>query len=163
MNFSHRGLIVPPKKVRISQSDFYDTFIGSFPSSTTREALYKSYEKYTSSFAKQVTGNFCQWIGGSFTTMKTNPRDVDIVTLLRNDVLINQYDKIKQMFRLSWKAEGLDVYFLGVREPEAPDYAIYRSDFAYWTHQFSTSRQDRMGKRYARGYAEIQFNSFSYE
>jgi hypothetical protein len=158
MEFNFRGLLIPPQKIVISEIEFHDYFVGAFPSSTTRLNLYAVYQEYTRQFKEQIGQPFSQWIAGSFTTLKTNPADLDIVTLADQNILLGKEKTVRDYFQApAWKARGIDSYLLGIRSPDAPDYPIYRSDYVYWMDQFLSTRKTRRGEQHPRGFAEINF------
>ena len=164
MNFDPKGLLEPPEKIRIAPDQFARVFVEDFGKSTTRESLYQSYLEYTHQFSQEITDSFAQWIGGSFTTGKRDPQDIDVVTLCSQEVLIKKQEVLASEFsQTTWKAKGLDAYLLGVRSQAAPDFPLYRSDYVYWIHQFSTTRKDRRGRKHSSGYVELIFNDFNYE
>ncbi|NJB84306.1 hypothetical protein GGR26_000051 [Lewinella marina] len=164
MNFDQRGLLIPPEKISFEQSQFAQIFVRDFPESSTRGSLFQAYQDYSGWFTQKITGSFVQWIGGSFTTAKRSPQDIDLVTLCAQEDLI-KHDEIlaSETEKGNWKSRGVDAYVVGVRAYDAPDYPLYRSDFVYWIHQFSTTRRDRRGRKHARGFVEITFNGYSYE
>lgn len=164
MNFDQKGLLQPPEKLTIDRDQLYEVFVQAFGKATTRLGIYESYLEYTELFSNTITETFTQWIGGSFTTGKQNPRDLDLVTLCSQEDLIKHQDTLATKFdQITWKAKGMDAYLLGVRTKDAPDFPLYRSDYVYWIHQFSTTRKDRRGRKHSRGFVEMIFNDYSYE
>ena len=93
MEFDKYGLIQPDTKHELSSAEFKETFVNSFPNSRTRSDIFSAYIAFTEAFSKEVTNSFTQWIGGSFTTQKENPNDIDILTILRK----SDYEKNKEM------------------------------------------------------------------
>lgn len=164
MNFDQKGLLKPPEKLTIDRDQLLEVFVKAFGEDSTRLGIYENYLEYTTLFSQTITEAFAQWIGGSFTTEKQNPRDLDLVTLCSQEDLLNHQDLLTAKFgNNTWKARGVDAYLLGVRTRDAPDYPLYRSDYVYWIHQFSTTRKDRRGRKHSRGFIELIFNDYSYE
>ncbi|WP_116109415.1 DUF6932 family protein [Lewinella sp. IMCC34191] len=164
MNFDQKGLLRPPEKLTIDRDQLLEVFVKAFGEDSTRLGIYENYLEYTTLFSQTITEAFAQWIGGSFTTEKQNPRDLDLVTLCSQQDLLNHQDLLTAKFdHNNWKAKGVDAYLVGVRTRDAPDYPLYRSDCVYWIHQFSTTRKDRRGRKHSRGFIELIFNDYSYE
>ncbi|MEM8524464.1 MAG: hypothetical protein AAGG68_07460 [Bacteroidota bacterium] len=136
----------------------------NFPDSSSRQELYEAFADYTDRFIDQITDTFAQWIGGSFTTKKLNPNDIDLLTILPKKVFEENERLLQEEFKSKFSDNRLiDSYFLPVRETNDPKFALYKSDYVYWLFQFSTSRKDRFGKTHPRGFVEIVYNDFKYE
>ena len=164
LEFDHKGLLFPAEIHHISREKFEQFFVSSFPTSKTRLLLYEAFSRYTEAFKSDITETFAQWIGGSFTTQKLNPNDLDLVTILPVATFSTYEEKLRSNFgRQVAKQEGLDVYFLEVRPQGDPKFPLWNSNYTYWYHQFSTSRKDRFGKRHPRGFVQLTYNSFNYE
>lgn len=164
MNFDRYGLIKPDKKHQLSRAEFKETFVDAFPSSSTRNGIYLDYDKFTSAFAADVTESFTQWIGGSFTTEKEDPNDIDILTILSgSDYKLNQKIIESKFRKIVGDFPLVDSYFLQAPATKTEKAPLFKSDLIYWVHQFSYTRKNRKGKRQTRGYIEIVFNHFSYE
>lgn len=164
MEFDQYGLIQPDRRHKISSEKFKEAFVDSFSNSETRSQIYSNYLNFTDSFSKEVTSSFAQWIGGSFTTQKENPNDIDVLTILsksdyeRNKILMeSKFNKRAKLFPF------VDSYFLQAPATLDSNDPLFKSDLVYWVHQFSYTRKNRKGRRQSRGYIEIIFNSFSYE
>lgn len=156
--FNSRGLIEPPERIEITFKDFQLYFDLDFPNSQTRSDLMNGYIAYNQSLKKEITANFTQWIGGSYTTNKLNPKDIDLLTILPYETYDKHEQLIEKVFRKSAKLEyGLDAYFIAFYPPEHQKFEIYKGEFLYWDHQFSRTRKNRAGKKFKRGY--IQINS----
>lgn len=158
------GLITPPDRIQASLSAFEQIFVKSVPHSITRRRLFDNFQEFTHHFSHAITDQFTQWVGGSFTTQKVNPQDIDVLILCPQEVILKNETRINaELSQSQWKIRGIDCCYLGTRSKGAPDYPLYRSDFTYWVHQFSTTKNDRRGRKHARGFIEINHNKFSYE
>jgi hypothetical protein len=112
MRFDERGLIQPAKGIQMTQDQFRQAFVDDLPSEI-RSQIYAQYERYTINFTRLVSGSFAQWIGGSFTTAKANPRDLDLLTILKKSEYDRHQELIEQEFRRrSITYPLVDAYFL---------------------------------------------------
>lgn len=164
MNFDKYGLIHPAERHQLSSAEFKDEFVDKYPNSTTRSKIYSDYNEFTSAFAEDVTASFAQWIGGSVTTKKENPNDIDILTITSKLDDESNRKLIESKFR---KTIGdfplVDSYFLQAPATKTEKAPLFKSDLIYWVHQFSYTRKDSRGRRQTRGFVELIFNHFSYE
>jgi len=158
-SFDIRGNLKPYERIKLDVQDFKSTFLDSFDEDSTRHDLYDRYLDYIENFRDKVTGNFTQWINGSFVTNKKNPNDIDFVSLVDFSVAKEREDIIRREFirNDALKRYGLDAYLLIVY-PEDHKLSIYtKSDTLYWNDWFTKSRKDKRGKRYPKGYVELEF------
>ncbi len=147
----------------MSREQFRSTFVDSL-SSLTRTSLYQQLSDYTAAFSAEVVSDFAQWIGGSFTTAKRHPRDIDLLTILwRSDFEAHHRLIEREFTRNSALYAGVDAYFLPVPATGRDAAPLYRLDRLYWEHQFGYTRRDRRGRRHPRGYIEFIHNDFRYD
>ena len=143
------------------------TFKSNFVDATATESritLFNTYQAYTAEFTSEVTAEFAQLVGGSFTTLKLRPRDVDMVVVLPEDDYQRNVSVIEGKFRRKSSAfPHIDAYFVQIAATSSSTNPLYNSDPLYWVHQFGYTRTNRRGKRFARGYVEINPNDFRYE
>lgn len=161
MKFDSRGYLQPPKRHEFMIKELESLFVTDFPTSKTRQILFDRYLKYTNDFRDVITENIVQWIGGSFTTKKENPRDIDLVTILDYQNFEEHKELIDSKFRFK---NGLDKYGVdGYSIPKYPmedsRYPITEGALVYWDRQFSASRPNRAKKVFSRGYVEIIFKA----
>lgn len=158
-SFDIRGNLRPYMRIKLDVQHFKSAFIDSFDEDSTRYDLFDRYLGYTENFRNKVTGNFTQWVNGSFVTNKKNPNDVDFVNLVNFSVVEEKEDLIRREFirNDALKKYGLDAFLLIVY-PEDHKLSIYtKSDILYWNDWFTKSRKDKSGKRYPKGYVELEF------
>ncbi|MEM6396511.1 MAG: hypothetical protein AAF741_09200 [Bacteroidota bacterium] len=161
MKFNARGLIEPPVIHKLSNEDFERLFVEDFPNSETRRLLFEELMMYTLRVQDEVTDSFVQWIGGSFTTRKKNPRDIDVLTILDGSA----YDRkekllITELSKDSYFGKGVDPYFLAKRETNHKEYSFFVSDQIYWLNHFGITRKGRDGKSLLRGFIQLTYNEF---
>jgi len=114
VKYEGQGFIEPPERVELSIDEFKLYFVDKFPKSETRARLFDGYNKYTMSFRSEVTKDIIQWVGGSFTTTKLNPRDIDVVTIIAHETYDEKHELIEGRFRKTAKSEfGVDAYIVG--------------------------------------------------
>ena len=160
--FDVRGFLQPDTKITLSQESFRKVFVEDFGDNEKRNLLYQNLLNYTGNFQKQITPNFAQWIGGSFVSKTSNPRDLDLVTVINYKDFDSHAKKLDQYFR-GWGAKerfGVDAYLL-IRHPEgSKKHAIYQGDSLYWISLFTKAKKNRAKKSFSRGFVEIIYNNF---
>ena len=156
ISFDKKGNLKPFGAIQISVDEFEDYFVRDFISST-RAANFEKYVRYSRDL-KKITGGkpLKQWINGSFVTKKTNPKDIDLVTFLDHGHFVKLGTKLNIFKpRLSWEHYGVDAYLVEVF-PASSKHAKYTAhDKAEWLDLFTTSRPNRQGERFGKGFLEI--------
>ncbi len=156
IRFDERGYIIPPKKEEMSLEEFEEIFVKSFSASSTRATLFAGYLSYTRQFKVEIAENFIHWIGGSFTTKKVNPNDIDLVTIIPHETFEAHIKLIEEKFRKKSLSEyGIDAYIVAAYPEGHKKYSLYQGNIVYWDNQFSKTRKNRAGKRFNRGYIQI--------
>lgn len=156
IKYTDRGYLDPPERQELSLKEFKYHFVDAFPDSSTRKKLYEGYLRYTKDFRKEIASEVVQWIGGSFSSKKLNPRDIDMVTIMDYETFEEKYELIEKKFRKSAKSDyGVDAYIVSSYPEEHKKYPIYQGNLVYWDNQFTKTRKNRAGKRFKRGYVQI--------
>ncbi|WP_367390841.1 hypothetical protein [Lewinella sp. LCG006] len=156
IKYTDRGYIDPPERQELSLEEFREHFVEAFPKSETREKLYNGYLRYTKDFREEITTAIIQWIGGSFSSNKLNPRDIDVVTIIPSETFEEKSELIERKFRKSAKSVyGVDAYIVSSYPEEHEKYPLYHGNLVYWDNQFTQTRKNRAGKRFRRGYVQI--------
>jgi hypothetical protein len=156
IRYTDKGYLDPPERQELSLEEFKEHFVEAFPKSKTREKLYNGYLRYTEDFREEITADIIQWIGGSFSSKKLNPRDIDVVTIIPSETFGQKSELIEKRFRKSAKSVyGVDAYIVSSYPEEHEKYPLYHGNLVYWDNQFTKTRKNRAGKRFQRGYVQI--------
>ena len=100
------------------------------------------------------------WIDGSFTTIKQEPNDIDIVCFIWHEHFVEGV-YIKDEFKIfdtnlsraqCKKVYNVDGYLVPVFPKEHPLYGWYQDRIAYWKRQFGNDRSNR-----PKGIVEIAY------
>ncbi len=111
-------------------------------------------------FKAEIKEDVTQWIGGSFTTNKLNPRDIDLLTIVNHETFAEKHDLIEKEFRKKAKLlYGVDAYVIASYPEEHEKFPLFQGNLIYWDNQFSKTRKNRAGKRFKRGYIQITHKS----
>ncbi len=136
--------------------EFRQVFVLDFPDSATRSDMFQNFLQYMDTFRDEITEDFIQWIGGSFTTRKLNPKDIDMVTFISHETFEQKSELIEKEFRIDSKQKyGVDAYFVVVYPEGHEKHPLYQGNRIYWDHQFSKTKKNRAGNRFSRGYVQI--------
>jgi len=152
MTFDNFDNLAPPGAISTDLTNIEMSFVRAFPSSSTRETLWKNYLAFLSELQTVVGTGFFQWIDGSFTTTKLTPRDIDLVTFLNWQVYELHEDKISD-WRKTLKNKGLDGYFVKIYPKNHRLHYLYEADRAFWNYQFSYNTRTRKNK----GFLQLNF------
>ena len=156
LNFDNRGNLKPYSSIPSSINEMMKYFVGDIKSET-RKANFDKYIRYSADLKKHAGGfDLKQWVDGSFVTKKANPKDIDVVTFLNQKqieklgLFINDY-KMEGAYNLY----GIDAYIIEVYEPKNKYHSYTIGDTAYWHTLFATTRKNRAGKEYKKGFLDI--------
>ena len=120
----------------MTQEEFRAAFVEAF-SSNSRIDLYQQFVGYAEAFSVEVVPEFTQWIGGSFTTTKRHPQDIDVLTILRR----SDYEAHRKLIEHRFERQSalyplIDAYLIPVSATSSSPNPLFRSDLLYWVHQF---------------------------
>ena len=136
IEFDRRGLL--PIGVHPCDEDtFSELLVDRFPSTSTRPAIRDGFFDLR---RRAVAHGLCatQWVGGSYVSTKTNPGDVDVVTLAQADHLNALSDDAQLFVReilsrphgaLAFKT---DSYLVAVVDAGHPAYGAFEQARRYW-------------------------------
>jgi len=159
LTFDFKGYLTPYNRIELTLEQFEETFVGKFPSSTTRPKNYQCYLSFLEDFKTEITGNFTHWINGSFTTKKNNPRDIDFATLIEYQNYERNRELIDSKYRLEGARKGyhVDAYTVEIYPESHEKYLICKADLLYWDAWFRKAKKNRAKKSFPKGYIEIKF------
>lgn len=157
LEFDEYGYICPATRVRIAAEDIRANFVEHprFSQSRTRKKIFDGFSRYRSDLRDLLEHDGFEWIGGSFTTAKLDPNDIDVV----NGICIRDGDKNIGPFTVHGGSKmryNVDGYVFPVYEKDDPQYETVTKKWAlYWSLCFMRSRVHLDGKRKRRGILEV--------
>lgn len=77
--------LLPPGRIRVTVDQVKVMFVDAFPDSATRPTLYQAWVRHRQA-VEAVVPIVAQWVNGSYVTSKVDPGDVDVVTLIDQDL-----------------------------------------------------------------------------
>ena len=160
LRFDIRGYLIPTEVIKLEFDEFKKYFVYSFDEKSRRHKIFKNYTDYLGEFKSEISPKFKQWVNGSFVTNKFNPRDIDLVTLLDYEVAENKINLLNDKFKnnFSLREFRIDAYLVKIYPESHKDYKTTVSDLGYWRSQFGSSRKNRAGKKFQKGFIELEFN-----
>lgn len=154
LNFNHRGHLVPDNNISSTLDEVRSVFLAT----EQRIELFEKYLHYSTELKKACGGQFPQWINGSFCTTNPKPGDIDLVSFIPATIIEANEDAFRQFsYPVSENRYGVDAYIVKVYIEEQRHYNHYIGDRAYWMAQFSRTKLNRAGNRFAKGFVEIVF------
>jgi hypothetical protein len=126
-----------------------------------RQEIWRQFLLYNKHLI-DIIGDFAekgieQWLNGSFTTLKKQPNDLDLVTFIRKDIAILHGNEI-QVLKEKMEIILIDDYIVETVEKSEKGYIIYQSDRAYWYDLFTkTKRNLRTDRQYHKGFLHFKY------
>jgi hypothetical protein len=158
-NFDVHGYLTPYRKIKSDLSSLKDGFVEPFDEKSTRHKLFQGYLNYNQELKKILEeSHFTQWINGSFISSKTNPGDIDLVSLVDHKLAEKHEGNLSRFLNPEAKQRyGVDGYIVKVYPEGHPYYSRIETDLLYWEHWFTKSRKNRRKKRFPKGFLELEF------
>ncbi len=155
LKFDAKGYLTPNGIIESSVSEMKKYLVIGMESDL-REAHFYQYSQYSKKL-KALTGEpkIRQWVNGSFVTLKKNPKDIDLVTLIDHKKVKELGDALDDFRSGAWEQYGVDAYIITTYPANNKHYSHYLSDCAYWLDKFGGTRRDRSGKKHSKGFLEI--------
>ena len=82
INFDEKGNLTPYELIECDWNTLHEIFVLNFPKTSRRDELISELNIFLESIKILINSNIEIWIDGSFTTMKQNPNDIDIVIFI---------------------------------------------------------------------------------
>ena len=134
INFDNKGNIFP---YEITETTF-EIFQEVFSFNEHRKAILQEYVEFCSVLKSIQTGEFFQFVDGSFVTQKQYPKDIDIVTFMDADFFNKNAVKL---LNLRDNFEKIDCFFVPNHSPEHPHYFVTQFGLFEWEQLFNTDRE----------------------
>lgn len=145
------GNLKPYQAIESTLEEIEELFVNNFPASNTRKKLFDTYKMYTEALKEELNVGFFQFLNGSFTSKKLNPKDIDLVTFIDAEI-VKSKEQVLKKFKDRNQFVGIDGYLEKIY-PENHIYAIrYQTDLL-WNDLFTKSYDGQ-----PKGYIKISFN-----
>jgi hypothetical protein len=157
---------LPPGKHRASVNDVREHFVDAFPTSETRGHVFELWRRQTAAVI-EIMPIITHWIGGSFTTAKVNPADIDIVMLLNGidfDALSGgEREKLLNAWRTPGSAidpsyprpNDYDRYLVFMYPANHRFESLSEHIARFWERRWGCTRPDKDGLVHRRGFVEV--------
>ena len=157
ITFDEKGHIHPYEVIEMSLYDFERIFVKNMEEREHRKRLFSNYLRFIEDFKAAFGITFFQWVDGSFTTTKTTPGDIDIVTFVDYDLFACKLNVINHFHNIGKTEYEIDAHFAITCKWNHRFYQRALSDEAYWKDIFGFSRPDEDGVRQPKGIIKIKF------
>jgi hypothetical protein len=81
LSIDHTTGALPPGKHPASVDDVRTAFVDAFPASRNRPVIFTRWQEHRRAVSELIASG-TQWVDGSFTTAKDEPKDIDVLTIL---------------------------------------------------------------------------------
>lgn len=178
--FTHQGYL-PAGRYPATQGEIYRALVASpeFADSSSRPEVWRDWQLACSTLRSAVDVH-AAWIGGSFTTTKMDPGDIDVLFIVNRSDRNNRnerHQKVIEAFARRPNGHGLQVdsfvlswhpYRLADDGTLPPKYAEYSRDRGYWDDWWARARvpdkpdrPDPVRSAFPRrGYLEVRFDDY---
>lgn len=156
IGFDEKGNIFPYQFIDLELTIFQEKFVISFEDSSTRKNIYENYLIYITDFHKEIVDTWLQWIDGSFTTNKKDPRDIDLVNLIGAYAFsLKSAELIKFLTKYGSKDKyNVDGYCVPVYPSDDERYELTYKYMKYWEKWFGHDRSNN-----PKGVIQLYFNN----
>lgn len=148
LTFDKHGNPQPHSILALSDSDFHGTFTG-LEDKKHRGCLAGKLSDYQVFFQQEAApATWEQWVGGSYTTQKKVPSDIDLVNWVDPDSAERLLRKLKMqaptaLAPFSKQMYSVDAYVAPVFDKTDPRRRITQDRETYWKKQFGEDRYGR--------------------
>jgi hypothetical protein len=161
ISFDIRGNLKPHGKINLTLDEFKKSFVDGFvPQNQRRLEIFSHYMQFIQQFKQEVSQDFIHWIDGSFVTKKTDPRDIDFVTLIDYRTYEKHETTIENKFRGQAAKDlfGLvDAYVIKMYPLGHARRWVSEYDLVYWRRWFGETKMNRAKKKFKKGFIELNF------
>ncbi len=156
LNFTPFGLLIPDRNIVSSIDELESEFVKAIPSNKRNE-LFDRYKRYSQDLKIVCNGiEIRQWVNGSFTTKRTDPGDIDLISFINYELIEANESGFSQFRNPNSKNQyGVDAYILIEYPENHRNYTIFKSDKLYWLDHFDKTEPNRQGVRRPKGFLEI--------
>jgi hypothetical protein len=150
LSFDIRGHLIPHDLIDADWDTFVQNFILPFSENSTRHSIVSEFEHFVNEIKNRLKNDFEIWINGSFTTIKENPKDIDVVFHVPyQDVS----DDLKTFISTNQKNKEskIDAYLVEIFPINHKNYVFCDTDTKYWLSQFGTTAPNRRKERFSKG------------
>ncbi len=146
IQFNKDGFITPAEVI---ESDLV-TFEKIFVFNEHRQLIFQEYLLFLDELKALHIGSFYQWLNGSFTTLKSKPNDIDVVTFLDFNELKKHQEQL-YLIKKEFKKRKIDNYLVSIYPSTHSDQNLFKLDKAEWLFDFS------MRSKQPKGFIQINF------
>lgn len=135
--FTETGYLTPGF-IDITMKDLKAYFAERIPDQKTRSELFQGLHNLVAMLSELGIQNFQMWIGGSFVSVKQQPKDIDVVCLIDYNELMNVTAQSQRLLLSSDLKERIryffhcDMYPVAVFPKESPYRAYTENRLMYW-------------------------------
>lgn len=154
MDFDNYGHLVPYDIIDTDLAAFERIFVTDFTHSSTRSGIFEAYLNYLSDLKQIIGGGFYQWIDGSFTTLKRNPNDIDLVTFVDFGTYQRYEKQLEEVRKIRFRrGNKIDGYFVKCYPETHHQRQLFEFDRLQWQFDFGRSFVNKREK----GIIQINF------
>lgn len=156
LHFSSYRLLKPSGAIESDQDEIYREFVSAFPLSTSRFDLFHEWSKYNKLLRREIGQGFVQWIDGSFISQKSNPKDIDIVSLIPASLYEKHQLVLDNFWSDKWEREGIDAYFVKIYPEHDPNFLNFTYiDLRQWEKRYSWTKPDANFVQHQKGFLTV--------
>lgn len=157
IQFDEHGLITPKEIIALSLEDFERIFVKEQQEKVHRQKIFDQYLRHNEQIQKEIGAILFQFVNGSFTTLKTKPKDIDVVSFIDYRIYFRKETEVKLLKERFQENQKLDAYLIYRSYPGHPQFIHAQFMYEYWAALFRRTREDDFGNRHSKGLIKINF------
>ena len=157
LRFDYRGYLTPNTNIVSDLVEMTAAFVHNIKSEQ-RKVIFDKYLLYSDGLKAICDQEYIQWVNGSFCTLKSEPKDIDIVSFIPYFIIdANESVFSEFSYPFSEARFGVDAYIVKIYPENSRYYPHYVADRLYWLNMFSKTKVNRAGRQYSKGFLEISY------
>ena len=157
IRFDEKGRLHPYEVIEMSIENFESIFVERQENVGHRRIIFEKYLDFNKELEDVVGRNYFQFVNGSFTTLKTTPGDIDVVSFVDYYMYKKHQDALEDLFYRKVSVKYLDAYILPISKPGYPDYIENQISLEWWKSLFGFTKSKVESKREPKGFIKIDF------
>ena len=155
ITFDKHGLISQKEIIEVSLEDLERVFVNEQVEKEHRARLFEQYLTYTKEIEQKIGAILFQFVNGSFTTLKEQPNDIDVVSFVDYRVYQQKTEMVERLAEKWANVSGIDGYVVARSYPGHPHFIYTQLTYEYWLELFSQTKPNEDGVFFRKGLIKL--------
>ncbi len=158
LQFDEKGHLMPYQIIELTLSEFEYHFVDGLEDKAHRRRLFENYLRYLEQLSSLLRIPFYQFANGSFTTLKEQPNDIDVVSFIEYEVMKRALPGLVQLKTEAKKSLNVDGHYSYLTKWNHRLFENSQENYQFWLNLFGSGREDEHGISHPKGIIKITFN-----